>query len=168
MSDKVEVTVLMPVENFVIYKNKIRKEMSETPKEDLDAYKKFEWERAVETWGNSWKNITNNRVRLDLLAQIRDLLGYTVTLYPCTEEEVYAASEKAKKAREDKKEADRVARVQELDLILKRDRELWDSLTPEEQSAKLKQDRKASMEKLLHFSIVPLMLVGVLATLLAS
>ena len=164
MSNNVEVTVLMPVENFVVYKNKIRKEMSETQKEDLDAYKKFEWERAVETWGNSWNNIKNDRVRLDLLAQIRDLLGYTVTLYPCTKEEIDAASEKAKKARADKKEADRVAKVQAQDLLLKQ----WDSLTTEEKSAKLKQERKESMEKLLHFSIIPLMVIGFLAVYLVS
>jgi hypothetical protein len=142
MSKDVEVTVLMPVENFVVYKNKIRKEMAETPAEDLEAYKRFEWERAVETWGDSWNNIKNDRVRKDLLAQVRDVLGYSVEEYPCTNEEIDMAYQKAKKERADKREADRIARVQAMDLELKQAQEAWDKLTPEEQDAKLKEYKK--------------------------
>ena len=82
MSKDVNIEILMPVENFVVYKNKIRKEMSETPAEDLEAYKKFEWERAKAWWGFSWNNIKNDRMDENLLIQVRDLLGYSWETYP--------------------------------------------------------------------------------------
>lgn len=164
MSNNVEVTVLMPVENFVVYKNKIRKEMAETPEEDLEAYKSFEWERAVETWGNSWENIKNDRARLDLLAQVRDILGYSSIDYPCTHDEIKAANEKYKKEQADKKEADRAIKAYTLELQLKEQQEAWDRLTPEEQSAQLKQLRKDEIQKFAFFAISGILIIsGILA-----
>ena len=155
MSKDIEVKVLMPVENFVIYKNKIRKEMAETPEEDLDAYKKFEWERAVETWGFSWDNIKNGNYRQDLLAQIRDLLGYSVEDYPCTDEELEAARLKRKQEQAEKIKI----RLQEKELAIKQAQEAWDKLTPEEQNVKLKQYKKDATIRFLWISFASLVVI---------
>lgn len=142
MSKDIEVKVLMPVENFVIYKNKIRKEMAETPAEDLEAYKRFEWERAVETWGLSWNNIKNDNYRQDLLAQVRDVLGYSVEDYPVTDEEIKAENLKYKQKQEEIKRKRLQENLYMQELALKEAQEAWDKLTPEEQDAKLKEYKK--------------------------
>jgi len=164
MSKDVHVNLLMPVENFVVFKNKLRKEMSETPEEDLEAYKKFEWERAVAWWGPSWDNIKNDKVDKNLLVQVRDLLGYSWETYPITDEEHSILDQRAKEKRladrQAKKEADRAR----LELQLKEQQEAWDRLTPEEQSAQLKQQRKNDRQKLAFEAIsVILIISGILA-----
>ena len=158
MSNDVAITILKPVENFVLLKNKIRKEMSETPAEDLEAYKRFEWEKWSEEWGNSWHNLKNDLTEPNLLAQIRDLLGYSVEQYPCTKEEINAANAKAKKERADRKEADRLAKVQQL----KEAQEAFDRLTPEEQSAQLEKNRKEAERKFVKNAITGLILISVI------
>jgi len=164
MSKDVHVEILMPVENFVVYKNKIRKEMAETPEEDLEEYKKFEWERALETWGHSWENVRHNRTRPDLLAQVRDILGYSSIDYPCTDDEIKAANERYRKEQADRKEANRAIRAYTLELQLKEQQEAWDRLTPEEQSAQLKQLRKNELQKLAFWAISGILIIsGILA-----
>jgi|LakMenEpi13Oct10_1017325.scaffolds.fasta_scaffold00217_8 hypothetical protein len=158
MSNDLEITILKPVENFVLLKNKIRKEMSETPAEDLEAYKRFEWEKWSEEWGNSWDNIKNGATEPNLLAQVRDVLGYSVEQYPCTKEEIDAAYAKAKKERAERKEADRLARVQQL----KEAQEAFDRLTPEEQSAQLEKNRKEAQRKFVRNAITLSILVFVI------
>ena len=127
MAQDVHVEILLPVENFVVFKNKIRKEMSETPQEDLEMYKKFEWERAVEWWGISWNNATNGKVNLDLLVQVRDLLGYSWETHPITNDEIDTLNkrEKEKRLAELKKQQEEALAA-------------WNALTPEEQKQKLK------------------------------
>ena len=151
MSNDLEIRILKPVENFVMLKNKLRKEMSETPSEDLEAYKRFEWEKWSEEWGNSWHNIKNDLTEPNLLAQVRDVLGYSVEQYPCTKEEINAANAKAKKERADKKEADRLAKVQ-----------AFDRLTPAEQVAQVLQNRKEAKRKFVLNAITGLILISVI------
>ena len=158
MSNNLEITVLKPVENFVMLKNKLRKEMSETPAEDLEAYKRFEWEKWSEEWGNSWDNIKNGTTEPNLLAQVRDVLGYSVEQYPCTKEEIDAAYAKAKKERADRKEADRLAKVQQL----KEAQEAFDRLTPAEQVAQVLQNRKEAKRKFVKNAITGLILISVI------
>lgn len=158
MSNDLEITILKPVENFVLLKNKIRKEMSETPAEDLEAYKRFEWEKWNEEWGNSWHNLKNGLTEPNLLAQIRDLLGYSVEQYPCTKEEIDMAYAKAKKEKADRKEADRLARVQQL----KEAQEAFNRLTPEEQSIQLEKNRKEAKRKFVKNAITGLILISVI------
>jgi hypothetical protein len=160
MSKDVEVTVLMPVENFVVYKNKIRKEMAETPAEDLEAYKKFEWERAYETWGPSWNNIKNDKVRKDLLAQVRDVLGYSVEDYPVTDEEVKAENLKYKQKMQEMKRIRLQEKLYMQELALKEAQEAWDKLTPEEQEAKLKEHKKDATIKFLWISFSSLIAIS--------
>lgn len=162
MSDTIKVS--MQAENFVVYKNNIRKEMAEIPEEDLEAYKKFEWERAFKTWGKTWENVKNNTERPDLLVQVRDILGYSSIDYPCTRDEIKAANAKYRKEQVDRKEADRAIRAYTLELQLKEQQEAWDRLTPEEQSAQLKQRRKNELQKLAFWAISGILIIsGILA-----
>ena len=121
MAQDINVEILLPVENFVVFKNKIRKEMSETPEEDLEMYKKFEWERAVAWWGDSWNNIKHDRVKLDLLVQVRDLLGYSWETHPITTQEYKTLNQIDKEKRLAEKKAKEQAMLEE-----------WNSLSPEE------------------------------------
>ena len=146
MAQDINVEILLPVENFVVFKNKIRKEMSETPEEDLEMYKKFEWERAVGWWGNSWNNIKNNRVDLNLLVQIRDLLGYSWETHPITNNEIDALNE-----REREKRLAELKKQQEEALAA------WNALTPEEQQFEL---RSKFIHKLFGMAIATVLIVG--------
>lgn len=138
--------------------------MSEISAEDLEAYKKFEWERAVETWGYSLDNHKNGRHRVDLLAEVRDVLGYSVEKYPCTDEELKVAKARYKKEQDDRLEADRVARIQAKDQKLKEKQDAWDRLTTEEQSAQLKQLRKDEIQKFAFFAISGILIIsGIIA-----
>jgi hypothetical protein len=131
MSKDIHVNVLLPVENFVVFKNKLRKEMAETLQEDLEMYKKFEWERAVEWWGASWDNIMNNKMDLNLLVQVRDLLGYSWETHPVTPDECKIIN---------KREADK--RVAEFNAKIEAKKAAkqaaWNALTAEEQEFELK------------------------------
>lgn len=150
MAQDINVEILLPVENFVVFKNKIRKEMSETPQEDLEMYKKFEWERAVGWWGNSWNNIKNNRVDLNLLVQIRDLLGYSWETHPITNDECHIINKRNMEKRYAEVVAKREAKEAEK-------KAAWDALTPEEQQFEL---RSKFIHKLFGMAIATVLIVG--------
>lgn len=146
MSKDVSVQILMPVENFVVFKNKLRKEISETPEEDLEAYKKFEWERAVAWWGPSWDNIKNDRYDTNLLVQVRDLLGYSWETHPVTKEEISILNQREKEKR-----------FAELQAKIAEKQARWDSLTPEEQKFEL---RTKFVHRLLGMAVATVLVIG--------
>ena len=69
--------------NFVIYLNNLKKEISEISAEDLQEYKKIEWDKACYIYAKSPSDSD-----LQKLLRVRDLFGYSGIDYPVTEEEI--------------------------------------------------------------------------------
>ncbi len=115
--------------NFAIYKNKIKKEMSEIPNEDLKIYRAFEWRTANQLYGDY----------ASLMVEIRDILGLSVEDCPVTDEEMKVHKPTLAQQYELEAKMLRQEKEQKRELALKEKQEAWDRLTPKEQSAQLKQ-----------------------------
>jgi len=126
------------INNIVVYKNKIKKEILDISKEDLEAYKIIEWQK-VEHFAGIYKHYYGTHLSLDtwdykvdattlpILVEIRDILNYSALTHPITEEEVVIFNQKE----QEKKLADLQAKKAE-------EKAKWDSLTPKEQKSQLR------------------------------
>lgn len=136
------------IDNIVVYKNKIKKEILDISKEDLEAYKSIEWENVFEFW-----NAHKDEKVLPILVEIRNILNYSALTHPITWEEHQALLDLEKAKKNDEQEAKRAE-----------EKAAWDALTPEEKNFIL----KTRFVNKLFMGIVVFVLVGLSLLILKS